>query len=242
MKKRCIVNVATGNYVRFQHRLMATLTGVGCDDVRLFWSDSYPAGSPTHQEDPYAFKLFAIEEAIEHGYTSIIWVDTSVEFLKPLEPLWEEIEREGHFMIIGGDKLFNWTNDGVLNAFGMTRDELQEKQWQLIGGTIYGFDVTNPRTREFLDEWFKLFRQGMFRGSYINEGANIDGAKSLTKNSGPKPVGKVSDDPRCWGHRHDETVGSFLAYKLNMKLSFLGGLFLGGQRGTNPNAVAQSGY
>lgn len=257
MKKRIILNVATGRYTAYQDRLMNSLYGVvnvgseivnirpGCFTVLnqwsfMSWRDAYPPGSPTHGEDPYAFKLFAIDEAIRLGYETILWCDSGVWFMKDPAPIFERTERDGCFIIIGGDKLFHWTSDFALDLFGETRDAVEKKDWQLIGGTVYGFDLTNPTIQKFLAEWKRYYQMGAFRGPYVNNCAELP--EDVKRVKGEKPHGFVSNDPRCWGHRHDETIGSFLVYNLGMKLTNLGDLFQGGQRDDKPDAVARSGY
>jgi hypothetical protein len=230
--KRCICNVAVdGNYPHFQRRLLGTLIDPGkYVDKVMSWTNFYPPGSPTHQDQPYAFKIYALKEAVRLGFTTLLWLDTSVFCVAPVEPLLERIEKVGHFFIVGGDRLGTWSSDAALELFGHTRDQAMEKQ--LMGGTVYGFDLTNPRTKTFFDRWTWHESQGHFQlGSYFNANVQQPADRPV------KPQGFVSDDPRCQGHRYDEVVASFLAYELGMELTWLGDLFQSGK-----NVVACSSY
>jgi len=169
-----------------------------------------------------------------------MWVDSGVWFIQHPAAIFNHFEAEGHAFWIGGDKLGEWTNDNALEAFNQSRDAVLERNWQLVSGTMYGFDFTHERTRIFFDRWFQHWLDGTFMGHYINKG----GDKADLQGSGAhnKSVGFVSNDPRCKGHRMDETVASFLAYEMGMGMTNLGHLFQGYQRDDKPDATARSGY
>lgn len=237
--KSCILNVATGpKYCRYQDRLLSTLKSVGYTGSLKIWRDRLPKGSPPHEQDPYAFKLFAIDEAIKEGYEILFWCDSGVWFQKHPEPFFDIIQNVGYHFIIGGDQLGNWCSDFSLDLFNITREKVFENKWQLIGGTIYGFNITNPTTQLFLKKWKEYFEIGAFRGSYINNCIKLP--DEVRQKKGMKPSGFVSSHPKCFGHRHDETIGSFLVYQLNMKLTWLGGIFQGPI--DSPETIAKSGY
>jgi hypothetical protein len=233
---RIILNVATGRYLPYQDRFINSLNRVGYTGEKMIWRGQLPSASPSHEAAPYAFKLYAMQEAeCKTKATTILWCDSGVYFVKPPEPLFERIEAEGHFFIIGGDKLGNWCSDAALETFKISRDQVFKNEWQLIGGTVLGFDLTNKTTQKFLTSWKYYCDLGLFHGSYINTHGNLPEDVKTIKAS--KPKGFVSSDPRCLGHRHDETVGSFLAYQFGMKLTALGDLF----QGYASNVVARSG-
>src|ERR1017187_7893989 len=119
--KRAIVNVSVGNhYVENQKRLNEMLDKVNSKELRIFWTNKLPYGSPTHQETPYAFKMWALRE-IMFDYDSIIWMDASIVPIKPLEPLWEFIEEQGYwFQKIPFENCGKWTSDAALKPLGIT--------------------------------------------------------------------------------------------------------------------------
>jgi hypothetical protein len=94
---RSVVNVATGRYVRGQERLTEWLSSHNENDY-FVWRDMLPAGSPAHVEIPYAFKAYALREAIAAGAKTLLWADASVVPVQDLTPLWERIERDGYWI------------------------------------------------------------------------------------------------------------------------------------------------
>jgi hypothetical protein len=179
----------------------------------MLWQE-YPPGSPTHEEAPYGFKLFALKDARERGYTTLLWLDSYCRFSRHPQPLFDHIERQGHWFIHGdsGDTVGKWTSDKALELFGITRDQGFEGPL-LLAGSVYGLDLTNPRTQEFFRRWMELLELGAFAGPYLNDGPNLAAARA---GLGHRPIGVASKDPRCWGHRHDEVAAGFLAWKMGL--------------------------
>ncbi len=212
---RCIVNVATDRYVPLQERLVKSLAAVKYRESLLAWKDGFPPGSPSHKKSPYAFKLHALRAAAERGHRIVLWLDAPCVAVRPLGPLFDRIEHGGHLLVAGDEKLGNWASDACLAAFKTTRDEAMGLK--LMNGTFIGLDLANARSREWLDGLFRACGKGLFEGPYLS-----DHAPEAVKAVKPgKPQGFVSKDPRCWGHRHDEAVGSCLAARLGMEFGRL---------------------
>lgn len=207
---RCIVTVATEAYVGLQRRILESLARVGWRDDVLAWTGALPPGSPTHAEEPYAFKLFAIREAERRGADSILWLDSPCVAASRLSPVFDRIARDGHLFVTAGDRLGNWSNDACLDAFGLTRDGAMDVP--LIHGSFIGLHLGRPSSLAWLDGMFRALAQGLFRGPYFSPHAPPD----VRARRPGTPVGAVSKDPRCWGHRHDEAVGSALARRLGL--------------------------
>jgi hypothetical protein len=189
--KRAILNVATGRYVALQDRLVRSLKSAGWTGGVLTWTDALPPGSPSHEDAPYGFKLYAIAEAMKQGYLSVLWLDAPCVATKPPAPVFDWIERDGHCFVSGDERLGNWASDACLDAFGIPRDAAMSMP--LLNGAFIALTEHAPadvRAR------------------------NVD-----------KDTGHLSDDPRCWGHRHDEAVGSCLAPLLGMDITPHGELF-----------------
>ncbi len=70
---RCIVNTATGIYGRGQDRLKDSLIKNGYTGDFLFFRNELPPGCPSQEQAPWAFKIFAVKEAINKGYSSILY-------------------------------------------------------------------------------------------------------------------------------------------------------------------------
>jgi hypothetical protein len=229
--RRCVLNVATGSYVPLQTRLTDSLAEVGWIDGVMTWTDRFPPGSPPHEAAPYGFKIFAIAEALRRGFSSVLWLDAPCYAAQPLGPVFERIEREGHCFVSGNERLGNWASDACLTAFGVTRDQAMEMP--LLNGAFIGLDLEHARAREWFRRIVQQCEAGLFKGAALTEHAPPD----VRARNVDKDTGHLSDDPRCWGHRHDEAVGSALAHLLGMEFTPLGPLF---GFGTDSTAIIRS--
>ena len=209
---RLILNVATGPYVPLQRRLLDSLRGA---DV-LSWTDAWPPKSPSHAETPYAFKLHALAEARRRGATAALWLDAPVVAHGRPEAVFDRIERDGHLFVTSGERLGTWIGDAALEALGLSRDEALELP--LLNGTFIGLDL---RRGAWLDEMLEAAAAGLLNGPYFTEHAP---AEARARKPG-KSIGEASRDPRCWGHRHDEAIGSALAARKGMSIAPAPALF-----------------
>lgn len=201
-----ILTVATGPYVGPQKRLLDSLRG---RDV-LAWTEAWPPGSPSHEEAPYAFKLHAFAEARRRGAPLALWLDAPVVAAGDPAPVFERIERDGHLFVTSGDRLGNWIGDAALEAFGLPRDAAMELP--LLNGTFIGLDL---RRGDWLDAMLEAAAKGLLRGPYFTPNAPPE---ARARKPG-KSIGEASRDPRCWGHRHDEAIGSLLASRKGMSIA-----------------------
>jgi len=195
MKKRCVINFAKGgSYLLGQKRLYESLNAQSFKGDMFAFKDESKIPAPTHQEAPYAFKLAAFESVAAKGYESILWCDSAIYAIRPLDPLFEYIETHGHLFFWDTWNCAQWTNDKMLNYFNINRDEAE--QISQILACVIGLDLTNPQTKNFLIDWKKSIPY--FEGSWNNNN-NTE-----------------SQDLRCLGHRHDQSAASIIATKMNM--------------------------
>jgi hypothetical protein len=192
MNKRCIVNVATGEfYMNLQGRLLESLQ-MSVDDIEIhyndgsifqiplasiddkngidmmLWQDCLPPGSRPHSESPYGFKVHAIKAAYDKGYTSILWLDSPAYAVKEdISPIFEKIEKEGYYAMSHIDPLENWVGDKALDMYNMEREML--KGYNLPSGSCYGFDMTNELTEGMFDMLAGSEAQGLFQSEKISE-------------------------------------------------------------------------
>lgn len=191
---KCIVNLVTNDSSRIegQKRLRASLQGrFDGEFIGLIGEKS--VGSPLQKDNPYAFKIYAIQHARNLGYTEILWLDASAYAVKNVQPIFDRIKFLGLFMEEAGHHVGNWCNDGTLAYFGITRDDAM--QMTMYSAGFSGFDFTNPIAQEFFAEWKEAMLNGMFKGEWTNTNFS------------------ESRDSRCKGHRHDMTCGSLIAEK-----------------------------
>lgn len=204
MIKRAVVNFASGRwYPKGQVRLGASLKKTGFTGTFLPCQDPKLIFSPKHVEVPYAFKTYAIMDALRRGFRQVIYADSSIWAVKPWDPIWKIIDEQGYFLEEAGHVAGTWTKDSVLRRMGVTRDEAMKIPMHSAGFTGLNFD--KPIGVNFLMEWHRYAMDGdSFKGTWGNEN------------------GQMSKDKRCMGHRHDMSVASILRNKLGMKLSTCG--------------------
>jgi hypothetical protein len=213
MNKRAVVNVATGEfYCKMQARLEKSLrdsidfvilharakydelTGMPLPiqfrdskgiDLLLF-HDFFPPGSRPHSDSPYGFKVQAIKAAYEMGYTSVLWLDSPAYAVKEdISPIFEKIEKEGHYAMSHIDPLENWVGDTALSAYGYDREIL--KGLNLPSGSCYGFRIDGPMPTN----WPLCDTPELFWDFYLQEADNLFQSEVIGH-------GK-------W-HRHDEAI------------------------------------
>jgi len=205
-KRRAIVSFANerGNYLEAQQRLKDSLIGfTDADFIAIQGEESI--GAPKHDKNPYAFKIYAIQEAINRGYTSILYLDTSAYAVANIDTIFNIIELDGYFMEEAGHYAGTWTNDKALKYFGLTRDEAMKITMYSAGFT--GLDFTNDIACAFYMMWIDAMSAGCFKGKWDNKGFT------------------QSKDTRCEGHRHDMSCASIIAHDLQMKYQSGGSYF-----------------
>lgn len=230
MNKRCIVNVATGEfYCKMQERLVnsfksqiGNITEFGKEGYvgknvwnnegmfdLIVWVDCLPAGSRPHSESPYGFKVHAIKAAYERGYTSILWLDSPAYAVKEdISPIFEKIEKLGYYAMSHIDPLENWVGDRTLFNHQMNRIDLVGKN--LPSGSCYGFNLADPLGFNLFD--FLAFdeKHNQFASQKINDNG--------------------------W-HRHDEAVLAVILAKANLPVFTNDPLF----QSDSPDCVIRSG-
>lgn len=197
MSDKCIINFASGRYIKGQDRLRNSLLEVGFDGDLLTWTSENQIGAPLHKDNPYAFKIYCFDEALRQGYTKILWVDASIWAIKPLDPIWEGLKEHGYVKQYAGHLCGTWTNDRTLDYYQLTRDEAMCIEMMCNGGFL-ALDFDDPVSVEF----FRLWKQAMLDGQFIGSWNNDNNCESV--------------DPRCKGHRHDMCNSSIIACGLNM--------------------------
>jgi hypothetical protein len=195
--KKVVVSFAdgAGHYAKALMRQELSLKQVGFDGTFKGINDYNHIKSPLHKGPnsvPYAFKAYSIRQAIAEGADLLLWNDSVVYATKPLDPVFDHIQKHGHLFFDNlGYSIGDYTSDACLNHYGMSRQEAFNSK--MIMACVMGFDVTNPRTRKLLDDYIAAAGDGItYPGDWTNE--NL----------------QVSNDMRCKGHRHDQSVMSVL--------------------------------
>lgn len=199
MNKRCVLSVAVGgNYPLALQRQINSIQGYA-DVDHITWTENYPPNSPEHQVIPYAFKAFAIMNAIERGYTSILWMDSAVWVQGDLNKIFEIVEKNGYLIFRNGWTQANWSTDEQLRFYGHTRQEAESMPHPMA--CVVGLHTDS------IDLW-KGYIQNYeeYRGEWNNAG-NV-----------------CSYDLQCMGSRHDQTILGFEAHKHGLTMTNTEGL------------------
>jgi len=196
--KRCIISFANEKnlYVKRLARLSESLR-TNFDGDFLGFVGEASCGAEPHLVNPYNFKIHCIQKAIEAGYSSILWLDSSCFAIKNVNPVFEIIEEKGFLFQDAGHWLGEWTNDKVLAYFDLSRDEAMEMR--MIGNAGFlGLDFSRSQPNHFFQQWRQSMYDGCFQGRWNNN--------DLTE----------SQDERCRGSRHDMSCSSAIVHRMGL--------------------------
>lgn len=165
--KRAIVNLVTNNswFPRGQKRLIDSLKDNFDGDIIPFVGEE-KVGSPKHSENPYAFKVYAIDYARRMGYRQILWLDASVWAVKDIKDVWGYIDEHGYMMQEDGNMVGRWANDKCLEWFELSKEEA-DKMVMFSAGFL-GLDFENKLVNEFFAKWKDACDNGIFKGEWKN--------------------------------------------------------------------------
>jgi hypothetical protein len=195
-----IANFANKRYVFGQNRLRDSVPKNFTGEL-LFYNNWCDIPCKPHEELAYGFKAAIIEKAIARGIRYILWLDSSFYIRKDLDLIFDKIKTDGYILFnqgysVGDITLGEWSSDAALRVFGISREEAY-KMPSCIGG-FFGLDL--HRNADFLHEYLALSKNPeVMNGSWNN----LDNA--------------VSIDSKVNGHRHDQTLLSFLSWKHGMR-------------------------
>jgi hypothetical protein len=162
--KRAIVNLINNDgYLPGQERLKEYIWQF--TDIPLFtFTSESEVLAPLHSDNPYAFKIYAIEKLRQAGYDQILWIDASVYPVNDIDPVFQWLTDKGVFFEEAGHYCGTWAPDYVLNYFKITKDEAMKMP--MFSAGFCGFDFRNPISTEFFEEWKESMRNGMFKGGW----------------------------------------------------------------------------
>ena len=197
MAKVAFVSFSTDSYIKVEQGFSRSIQKIQPELPIFSLHDFKIIGSPTHKEDPYAFKIYAIEYVRNQGYDIVIWCDSPTRLVKRIDDWIPEIAKVGVYLQKDGWSCGQWANDNALQWFGKTRDEAMNIS--SIYACIMAFDFRHPITNQFITIWKDCCKAGLFRGKWNN--------KEKTE----------SQDERCLGHRHDQTCAELIANRLGIE-------------------------
>lgn len=153
-----------GNYFKALERLRTSLHSFWRGDF-IGFEGEWSIGSPKHVDNPYAFKIYCFQKALERGYRKILYVDSSVYAVRNIQPVFDRLNRDGYVMQEAGHYINKWTTQPVIDYFGVTREQLGDSVLYGNAGFL-GLDFDTEIAREFFLGWKKSMEDGMFKGSW----------------------------------------------------------------------------
>lgn len=165
---RAVVSLANerGNYWKALDRLRGSLHGKTDATFFGFLSED-EVGAPKHLDNPYAFKIYAIEKVRQHGFKSILWLDSSVVVRKDITPIFEEIESRGYIMQEAGCYVGDWCNDETLEGFNLSREKAMSMACYGNAGFL-GLNFYSRGAIDFFNRWKWAMEKGYFKGDWSN--------------------------------------------------------------------------
>ena len=200
MDRNCIVSFGKGyNFEKGLERLGRNVENLL--RIPFFGYSTYPAGCPTHQESPFAFKFFCIREVSKMAFDNILWLDSCIVIKNNLQDVFQLMSSNGYFCIKNWHSIGEYCHDKALHTLGITRE--QSLKLPCIQGTNFGLNFRYAKSRILLDEMIRLSLDGItFPGPYTNENH------------------MASMDNRVAGHRHDQIAMSVVLLKMGMEKWF----------------------
>jgi lipopolysaccharide biosynthesis glycosyltransferase len=194
--KKCIVSFGKNyNFEKGIDRLEKNIRDIS--DVPFFGYKEYPKDSPTHEESPFSFKFYCINECIQKGYSHILWLDSSVIIKNPIDDVFKLIDNLGYFFVANSHNVGQYCHDRALKTLNITREE-SFRLWSLQG-TNFGLNMNIEICQKFLNKMLEYSKDGItFVGPHNNDNKF------------------ASQDQRVLGHRHEQTAMSVEAIRLNM--------------------------
>jgi hypothetical protein len=206
--KVIICTLALGeNYVRGVWRMRQTFRSISPGYELQTWVETLPLGSPNNQGEfaAYCAKPFVLGAAKDSGADIGILLDAAFVPIRSIQPLVDFIAERGYYFCDNGFNVGQWSTDRALEMLNFTRKTaftIPE-----ISSYCVGLDFRVPRSVFLLQDWKTTWPA--IPGPHTNENA---GDMSMKQ----REVGFCSSDPRCLGHRHDQTTLSLLAYRAGM--------------------------
>ena len=162
--KPVIISCGVGGwYAAGIDRMERSLIHHGYAGDFLLYRNEYPPNCPTHEENPYAFKIYAFKEAFNRGYKTVMWLDCSFWCIKHPMTLFDIVIENGIFAFRSGYNCANTCPDNLLDDVGIGRD-LAETIPETATG-IVGLHIDNPDAKKVFEYWEDFCNRGLFKNS-----------------------------------------------------------------------------
>lgn len=177
------------------------------------WVNVLPPGAPAgvvedgYDYTAYCAKPYALMSAMVGGADIAILLDCAFYPIRSIHPLIDHITRTGYYFCKNGAPVGAWSSDRCLERMGTTRDDAMTMEE--ISSYCVGLNFRHGNCIELVQRWC----------GFAGDRLTVPGRHTNTFRDSPpgRNMGWCSDDPRCKGHRHDQTVLSILAHRMGMR-------------------------
>jgi hypothetical protein len=180
------------------------------------WLNVLPPGTPRLVVDGvdytgYAAKPWAMKYAMDSGADVALLIDASVYPIKHIQPLLDFIWDRGYYLAPAGFTIGEWTNDAMLAQWGLDRDHAMKIPDVASGivGMRVDAGAQNRQVRGAVIAWAQATERAGFAAPHSN-------SLAANKTHHYRNVGFVSYDPRCSGHRQDQSALSLIAHEYGL--------------------------
>lgn len=172
--RTCFLNVGIGEwYTKGSDRLAASLIAHGFKGDQLIWKDKWPGAiMGLDQSCIYNCKADAFKHALNAGYDRIIWGDSSIYAVRPLDRFLATVDEKGYWIGQSGYNAAQTASDAQLQYFGVSRDWAAQVPDCATG--IFGVNMGSPEGRAFIETWIQAAKDGAFKGSRHHDRQSID--------------------------------------------------------------------
>jgi hypothetical protein len=162
--KAVVINAGLGQwYPDGSRRLEKSLNFHGWGGDFIKWTKKWPNDN-YDKSCGHNAKAAAFEEAIEMGYTHILWVDSSGWAVNDPMPLFDHINHNGYYIsqVDTNHNCAECCNDHVLNYFGVTRDDAEKMTGVHTG--VFGVNMNSGLAKDFIERFIYSAKKGAFKG------------------------------------------------------------------------------
>lgn len=175
------------------------LCAPGAPDVFRVGFDHYAKNEfdlpvPDHHETPYGFKPYLVKLARDRGFKKVFWFDSTIVMTRDFKNMMEELDKKQILLFDNPGCYENiWTSDDCLAKMGCSLEEAN-KFYQVMACAM-GFDFSSPFSTMVFDLWY----------AFGLDGISFKGPSGSTR-------------PEFRGHRHDQSVISYLSHLFKIKV------------------------
>jgi hypothetical protein len=173
-KKNCIVTYISCNegYKKDLQDLIHQLEIIGFNGHLIYRIGGWPNTEENSLElfdVPYAFKLFSILEARRLGYKNCLWLDACFYPVKPLDLLFEHIDKHGVFFC----RMHDYNSTGHIQEFATlalaNTPLLKFLKLNAVTTIAIGLDLTSTKGNDILFKWHTMAKNKLGFLSFIPE-------------------------------------------------------------------------